>query len=94
MRPACKDHLIKLVCLRLNSLHDRRVAVAVGDHPPARNRIDDPPPIAGVKTRALSPINHRNRLPQAVLSEGMPDGIVTARHIKFLPEKDHGWQNR
>ncbi len=53
VREAGEYHLFQLLSLFLDCLHDSRVAMAVGDHPPRRNRVDDRPAIVGRTDKRL-----------------------------------------
>ena len=53
VREACKDHLIELVRLLLNGPHDLRMPVAVRNHPPRGNAVEDAPPVDCFEPRAF-----------------------------------------
>ena len=74
VRPAREDELVELFGLGPDRSHDLRVRMAVRRHPPARDRVDPAVAVAVIEARALGAVDQRNRLAEAVLGEGVPDG--------------------
>ena len=66
-----EDHLIELIGLRLDRVDDPGVAMAMGDHPPGGNRIQQTA-MLGLKPRAFAAIHARHHRADGVLGEGMP----------------------
>ena len=72
-----EDDLIEVLGCRANRLHDGRMPVAMRDHPPGRDGIEDPPPVRGVDIGALRAHGLRKARAQRVLGKGMPDDRAT-----------------
>ena len=57
----------------LDRRHDARMAMAMGDHPPGRDRVEDAPAVGGLEPRALARRDLDRLGLHRVLGEGMPD---------------------
>ncbi len=69
-----EDDLVIVLTRRLNGLHDCRMPMPVGDHPPGRNRIKNPVAILIGEICAFRMDDALHRRLKRVLGEGMPDG--------------------
>ena len=69
-----EDDLVVVLARRPDRLHDRRVAVAVGDDPPGGDGIEDARAVLLDQTGAVRLHDTLHRRFQRVLGEGMPDG--------------------
>src|ERR1700722_3022271 len=68
-----EDDLVELFGLLLNRAHDRRMAMAVGDHPPGGDRIDDAAAVGGKQISALAARDFHHVRLKRMLGERMPD---------------------
>lgn len=76
---AGEDHLIQRVGLSFDSGHDAGMTMAVSDHPPRRDRIQNGLTLCGFQPCPLAARNQRRRIRQGMLCERVPDG---RRHAK------------
>ena len=92
--PAREDQLVEPFRLGADRGHDARVGVAVGGDPPAGDRVDPVVTVGVVETGAFAAGDQRDRVAQAVLGEGVPDGGLVGGHGLGLTQLRHPGEGR
>jgi hypothetical protein len=73
MRILGEDDLIECFGCRSDGVHDDRMPVTMGDHPPGGDRIENRAAIFIDKIGAVGPDDSFHRRFQRMLGKGMPD---------------------